>query len=343
MSRNANFLATMLTDLCAALGAELTLEANYGRAGFITFKNGRRCFFKNACFDINGMGAAQITKDKDYCAKFLSEAGLNTPSGRIIFAPRAMEAFALKNPALGRQLAAQSDALKVAAEIGFPLFVKPNEGAEGRGVQLVHTNDELLAHLKLLYQAHDRVLLQKPVSGDDHRVIVLDGDVVAAYRRKPLGVTGNGTDTITQLLLKRRDDMALMGRPSDIRPDDPRIMQHLRGQGLDIQDVIEDGVSVRLLANANLSSGGDVADVTDTIDADYKRVSIQAAAAVGLRFAGVDILCHEIARFDGEYAVLEVNAAPGLSNYGATGERERQTVISIYRKLLMTMEFGDPA
>ena len=80
MANDETFLATILADLCADMGAELSLEAAHGRAGFVTFKNGRRCFFKNACFDINGMGAAQITKDKDYCAKFLDEAGINTPA-----------------------------------------------------------------------------------------------------------------------------------------------------------------------------------------------------------------------------------------------------------------------
>jgi D-alanine-D-alanine ligase-like ATP-grasp enzyme len=343
MSSDANFLATILAELCGEMDAELELEKDYSRAGFVTFRGGRRCFFKNACFDINAMGAAQIAKDKDYCAKFLNNAGLNTPVSRVVFAPKAIAAFALKNPALGRRLAAQSDALKAAAELGFPLFVKPNEGAEGRGVQLIHSNDQLLAHLNSLYQAHDLVLLQKPVPGDDHRVIVLDGEVVAAYLRKPLGVRGNGTDTIAELLLKRRDDMALMGRPTDIKPDDPRILQYIDSQGLNIQDVIEDGASVRLLANANLSSGGDVVDVIDTMDTNYKRISVQAAAAVGLRFAGVDILCQAIDHYDDEYSVLEVNAAPGLSNYGASGARGRETVIDLYRKLLSAMEAGDPA
>ncbi len=343
MANDETFLATILADLCADMGAELSLEAAHGRAGFVTFKNGRRCFFKNACFDINGMGAAQITKDKDYCAKFLDEAGINTPASRIVFAPKAIEAFSLKNPSLGRQLAANSDAMKVATEFGFPLFVKPNEGAEGKGVQLVHAMDELQTHLNCLYQAHDRVLLQKPIAGNDYRIIVLDGEVAAAYLRRPLGVLGNGMDTIEQLLFKRRGEIAHMGRPSSIAPGDPRILQHLRGQGLDIHDVVEDGLSVRLLANANLSSGGDVIDVTNTIDAGYERVATDAAGAVGLRFAGIDVLCQAIDRFDDAYAVLEVNAAPGLNNYSATGERERQTVINIYQKLLLVMEFGDSA
>ncbi len=343
MPGDANLLATILTDLCAAMGAELTLEADYGRAGFVTFKNGRRCFFKNACFDINGMGAAQITKDKDYCAKFLDKAGLNTPASRIIFSPKAVAEFALKNPALGKQLAAQSDTANAVAEFGFPLFVKPNEGAEGQGVLLVHTDDELQSHLNHLYLVHDQVLLQKPVPGKDYRVIVLDGEVIAAYLRQPLAVMGNGRDTIAQLLLKRRDEVALMGRPSAITPDDPRLRQHLGSQGLDIDNVIEDGVCVSLLANANLSSGGDVVDMTDTIAAGYKDVSVQAANAVGLRFAGVDIICPSIEHFDAAYAVLELNAAPGLNNYGATGEREKQTVIGLYRKLLLAMEMGEPA
>ncbi|MDP6876560.1 MAG: hypothetical protein QF521_23840 [Alphaproteobacteria bacterium] len=342
MSVDKNFLAAILKNLCAEMGAGLELEREYGRAGCISFANGRRGFFKGACFDINGMGAAQIAKDKDYCAKFLRSAGINTPSGKLVYSPRAIKKLTLKNPRLGRGLVPYSEAPAAAADFGFPLFVKPNEGAEGEGVQMVASNDELLTHLSLLYQAHDLVLLQKPVPGEDHRVIVLDGEVFAAYRRTALGVTGNGTDTVAGLLAKRTDELAARGRPSDVSPDDPRISQHLRSQGLGLRDVIENGRQVQLLVNANLSSGGGVSDVTDDIAGEYKRICADAAGAVGLRFAGVDILCRRIDRYDEQYGVLEVNGAPGLSHYAAAGEHEKQNVIGLYRALLTKMSLGDP-
>lgn len=341
MPKDVNFLAAILKSLCAEMGAGLELERDYGRAGFITFANGRRGFFKGACFDINGMGAAQIAKDKDYCAKFLNSAGINTPPSQLVFAPSFIKKRTLKNPAFGRRLVPYSEALAAAADFGFPLFVKPNEGAEGEGVQMVNSDDELLTHLSMLYQTHDLVLLQEPVPGNDYRVIVLDGEVFAAYRRTALGVTGNGSDTIAGLLAKRTDELAAMGRPSHVSPDDARISQHLRSQGLDLQEVLENGRQVRLLANANLSSGGDVADVTDEIANEYKRICADAARAVGLRFAGVDILCRQINRYDDQYGVLEVNGAPGLSHYAAAGEHARQNVIGLYRELLTKMSRGD--
>ncbi|NNF78848.1 MAG: ATP-dependent carboxylate-amine ligase [Rhizobiales bacterium] len=332
------YFPKLLAELCAEIGAELTFEAAFRHAGIITFANGRRRFFKGTNFDLNGSAAAQIAQDKDFCAKFLAMAGLNCPDSQVVFAPKCIEKWKAKNPALAASLDPFADAETAARNWGFPLFVKPNEGAEGEGVRLVHTSDELHQHLNVLYAEHDRVLVQRLAPGDDFRIVVLDGEVLLAYQRLPLTVTGNGRGTIAELLAQRAQELSAAGRQAVALVDDPRVAAHLASQNLSVAHRPEPGQSVRLLANANLSAGGEVVDVTDKVHARYKQIAKDAADAVGLRFAGIDVLCTGLDPFDPGYTVLEVNAAPGLNNFAATSGQAHQRVSALYRALLKILE-----
>lgn len=334
------YLPKLLASLCAEIGAELTFEPEFRRAGIITFANGHRHFFKGTNLGLNPSAAAQIAQDKDFCAKFLAMAGLNCPQGQVVFAPKCIEKWRAKNPKLAASLDPFADAWKAAKDWGFPLFVKPNEGAEGEGVQLVHDAKALEAHLNALYTEHDRVLIQKPAGGDDYRLVVLDGDLALAYQRVPLTVTGDGRNTIGTLLAKRAAQLSATGRHAIAGEGDPRVKAHICAQGLSLDHCPRPGEPVRLLANANLSTGGEVVDVTGRVHPRFAEVAADAAAALGLRFAGVDILCRAIDQEDPDHTVLEVNGAPGLNNFAASGEKAEQRVRQLYRALLKTLAGG---
>ncbi len=338
MAVEPSYFSKLLESLCSEIGAELTLEPTFERAGIITFANGRRRFFKGTNFDLNGSAAAQIAQDKDFCAKFLRMAGLNCPESKVGFAPKCIAKWKAKNPGVAAALDPFASAENAARDWGFPLFVKPNEGAEGEGVQLVHDAGQLKAHLEALYAEHDRVLIQKPAQGEDFRLVVLDGALMLAYQRLALSVTGNGHDTVKDLLDQKTASLSSAGRRAIAPIDDPRIAVYLAGQGLSAAHCPAAGQTVRLLANANLSTGGAVVDRTDGVHAHYHDIARRAADAVGLRFAGVDILCSALGEVDPGYTVLEVNAAPGLNNFATSGGHANRRVSELYRAVLQTLE-----
>lgn len=332
------FLPELLETLCAEIGAELTFEPAFRRAGVISFAHGGRRFFKSTCFDLNPSAAAQIAADKFFCAQFLALAGLPTPQSVIGFAPKCIAKWKAKNPALAASLDPFESAEKAAKDWGFPLYVKPNEGAEGEGVHQVHDKAQLKAQLSALYQEHDRVLIQRAAPGNDTRIVVLEGEVRLAYQRLPLAVTGTGSHTVAELLAERAAALAAAGRHAVPSEDDPRIIARLTRQGLTLGHKLAAGETVPLLANANLSTGGEVMDVSDMLDTQYQEMARAAAHAVGLRFAGVDILCAAADAPDPEATVLEVNGAPGLNNFAATGAEARARVCALYRALLAILE-----
>lgn len=335
-----NFLAQILENLCVEFDANIVFEPEFRRSGYIDFTNGKRVFFKGTSFDINGQGAGLIAKDKEYAARFLALAELAVPVGVLCFSPGYIEKLCRKNPTVAGGLSAYDAALTFSETHSFPLIVKPNEGSEGDGVRLVFDREVLCLHLSRLFSEHERVLVQRPCNGEDFRIVVLDGEVISAYRRTPLSVVGDGTSTVTQKMDEVGDNLKISGRNPALVLDRAAVQEFLATSGRSLSDVPDDGEVWRLLPNANLSMGGAVEDVTEMVCEEFRSIAARAAAALGLRYAGVDLLCAGLDTFDESYVVLEVNSAPGLNNFGRSGERQNEKVVSLYKKLLTAAAGG---
>jgi D-alanine-D-alanine ligase-like ATP-grasp enzyme len=331
------FLTSLLCDIAAEFDAAVYVDVEYGYLGYIEFPSGKRHFFKNTAFDVNPQAASAIAKDKDYCALLLKQFGHPVPQGVLLYSPRYIEQMRLKNEAVAASLGFAERAIKFVDTHGFPAFVKPNEGSEGRGVTKVDTVEQLFGALWTLFDEDDMVLLQVALPGRDYRVVVLDGEVVSAYERVPFSVTGDGQSTIGALLSNAVAQLRAEKRGSKIRTDDSRIVAELKRQNLAMNSVVGSGNTVRLLPNANLSAGGHSVDITDRIDAFYRRVAIKVVRDLGLMLAGIDIIADDICASEGKYCILEVNSAPGLNNFAGSSKESEARPRALYRRLIKKM------
>ena len=322
----------LMVRLAHARGGHVEVEAEHGYAGRLVAADGHSHFFKGTVFDINGAGAAALARDKDYAARFLAAAGLRVPHGLLVHAPRRRAALHLKNPGVAARLADPRAAETFARAVGYPVFVKPNEGSEGEGVSRAGDPAALDAALDQLFTLHDRVLVQRAEAGEDFRAIVLDGRVLAVFRRQPFRVTGDGKSPLSVLVASAVAGLGGGGKGTRINADDPRILGHLAASGRAPESVPADGEEVELLPNANLSTGGRAFDVTASVAPAFAGAASQAARALGLRFAGVDLIA--TGPDDPAPVVLEVNAGPGLSYFHRLGAREAETVERIYEGLV---------
>jgi len=167
---------------------------------------------------------------------------------------------------------------------------------------------------------------------------VLDGEVISAYERMPLAVTGDGRSSVAKLLSAKQAAFVKEGRDTVLKPDDPRITAMLRMLKLTRRSVLEKGRSVRLLPNANLSTGGDARDVTSTLHPKWKKLAVRIARDMNLRYIGIDVMTEdELSDVPGDYTLIEVNAAPGLDNYASIGEAQMSVVRELYRKVLLAL------
>ncbi len=241
--------------------------------------------------------AEAIAQDKDLTKTLLSAAGVPVPEGRPV--------------------RDADDAWAAALAIGLPVVVKPQDGNQGKGVTV---NVDSRAHLEIAYRAaagFGDVMVETYLPGSDFRLLVVGDRVVAASRRDPPHVIGDGEHTVRELVdavnadPRRGDGHATS--LTKIRFDDIALVR-LEGQGLTPASVPEMGRRVVLRNNANLSTGGTATDVTDELHPDVAARAVAAAQTVGLDICGVDVVCESVhvplEKQNG--GVVEVNAAPGL-------------------------------
>jgi cyanophycin synthetase len=239
-----------------------------------------------------------IAQDKELTKALLKSVGVPVPVGRPV---RDAE-----------------EAWTVACEIGLPVVVKPQYGNQGRGVAVnLTTREQVVAAFEAALQEGSSIMVEKFAPGCDHRLLVVGDAVVAAARRQPPLVVGDGTRTIEQLVAevntdpRRGEDHATS--LSKLRLDAIGLAV-LAEQGLTAESIPAAGQTVILRRNANLSTGGSATDVTDNVHPDLAARAVDAARIVGLDIAGVDVVCVDAAvpleQQDG--VIVEVNAAPGL-------------------------------
>lgn len=326
-------LGRLLQEIAPSIGASVLLEPEWGIAGQIVFRSGKKSYFRYNTLDLNPIGASDIAKDKDYANFFMAYLGYPIVPCSKTFFSREWASM------IGAEKRSIDDAYAYAKEIGFPVIVKPNSGSQGSGVALVRTKKDLYAALRFVFKNDRIALVQKPVYGRDYRIVVLDDEIISAYERIPLSVTGDGHSSIERLLLRKQEAFLEDDRDTQLRCDDPRIARKLKHQSLSFRSVLPEGKKLFLLDNANLSTGGESDDVTSVIHPEFQKIAVRLTKDMGLRLCGVDLMVQGgIDEEPGTYWVLEINAAPGLDHYAKSGKQQEEIVESLYRKVLMSLD-----
>lgn len=255
--------------------------------------------------DATSLIAAELAADKARAKALLADAGLPVPRGAVV---RSVdEALALRM-------------------LRFPLVIKPLDGNHGRGVTTGIASAAAIPAAYALAAAHSRrVIVEEHLPGEDHRILVVDGRMVAAARRLPARVVGDGRRSIAELIDAINADPRRGHGHADILTrvvPDAAMKSLLASRGISLATVPVAGQVVTLRGTANLSTGGTASDCTDAIHPDNVAIAEQAARIIGLDIAGVDFLSPDITRPVRETGggIVEINAAPGLRMHLAPSE-----------------------
>ena len=224
--------------------------------------------------------------------RVLSAAGLPLPAGHVIADDATDETFLRQHGTV---------------------VVKPARGEGGEGVTVgVADVAGLQEAVEVARRHHETVLAEEMVEGEDLRVLVIDGSVVAASVRRPPVVVGDGTRTVGQLAealnAERRGQEGAVEVPLD-----DRTLDVLAGQGATLDDVLDDGRRVVLRRTANVHTGGTITDVTDRLHPSSVETACRAAGAVSAPLLGVDLIVPDVEGDGG--VIIEVNPMPGLANH----------------------------
>ncbi|MFA6262660.1 MAG: ATP-grasp domain-containing protein, partial [Bacteroidia bacterium] len=225
-----------------------------------------------------------------------------------------------------------------AHQIGYPIIVKPNSGSHGNGVFMVYNQKELQQALDYIFPKDNIALIQKFITGNDYRIVVLDDKIISAYQRLPFCIVGDAKNDIERLIVKKIKTLADLNRPVNIKISDQRILQNLKRQKLNLKSVLKKDEKIYLLNNANLSSGGDALDITNIIHPEFKKLAIQLTRDMGLRLCGVDLMVQgEISEKIKKYWIIEINSSPGLDHYLKIGKNQEKIVENMYLEVLKAL------
>ena len=319
--------------------ARIDIEPEFGYVTRLCYRDGSyRITFGNDV-GINAGTACDLAKDKGYTKRLLYAIGILTPASETFLLPhwasRLRERPHLATGAPLRTVNAADTYIK--DHFGYPAFVKPVDGSKGNGVYKIYDTDELLAVLNEYEAKKIRVaILEQPVDMPDFRIVVLDGELINAYRRRPLAVAGDGKHTVRELLDALQKRYLSEGRDTKILMDDRRVAWELKRRTMTLDSIPQPGAAVPLLPISNLSAGGTAEDVTARIDKHWVALAAFIAKQFNLRLIGLDLACADITSATAAYSVLEVNAAPGLDHFASIGDEQRRQIDALYTRIFNT-------
>lgn len=324
------FMTEILARVAPSIGATVIAEPEYGFAGMIRFAHGGTSFYWENKFNLNAIGSVKIAQDKGYAAHFLAVQGFRVPAQQTFFRERFRATIGSTR--------GLDEARRFADSLGWPVYLKPCRRSQGDLVADVHDDRELVEHARAIFEVERAMIVQAACAGHDYRFVVLDDEVISAYRRVHMEVTGDGRSSVRELLAARQRGFVESGRDTVIPVSDPRIARALGRHGMTIESVPEAGRAITLMGVANLSLGGNCEDVTDVAHPTVNDLAVRITRAMGLRFCGVDVVMRDAREPLGDYDVLEINSAPGLDNYQhADPVTQREYVDGLYRKVLLAV------
>src|SRR6185437_11626602 len=210
--------------------------------------------------------AVELASDKEETNRILANLGLPVPRQRLV------------------QQA--DDAVAAAERIGYPVVVKPYNANHGRGITVHLTTPEQVRTAFEVAREHSRsVIVESFIVGEDHRMLVINGELIAVSKRVPGHVVGDGVQTIEQLVDEvNKDPRRGIGHEKVLTRlvFDHQAETMLAKQGYTRETVPEEGERVFLRSTGNLSTGGTATDVTDLVHPDNAEMAVRAVKAIGL-------------------------------------------------------------
>jgi len=240
--------------------------------------------------------AEGIASDKDLTKSLLKACGVPVPEGRVVESPE--------------------EAWEAAQDIGLPVVVKPSDGNHARGVTLdLRKKEDIEAAFHVAYPEGSDVMVERFIPGDEHRLLVVGGKVVAAARGELVSITGNGHSTVVELIDAQLNSDPRRGHEEEYPLEvidvgtNVAVQLELKRQDLTPDAVPAAGRQVVVQRNGNVA-----VDCTDDVHPEVAYIAQLAARVVGLDIAGIDMVAQDISKplHAQGGAIVEVNAGPGL-------------------------------
>lgn len=316
--------------------ASLHVEPEYGFFGRIEYADGSVRVFRLMDLGVNAHGASQLAKDKAYTKHFLQHLGYRVPQGKTFITAQ----FFKTHPTtylddIGEVATIAAVQAYIESNVGYPCFIKPNDSSQGHGVYKCHQGQDVEKAISVLYHdVFDTILVEATVSYPEYRVVVYQDQLICAYRKTAVAVMGDGDQPVRELIAALQAQFVQANRPTKLGWDDPQIALLLQQQGVTFDSIPAAGRKIYLADTSNLSRGGMVEDVTQSIHPYWRDLAIEAVQRFGLAFCGMDLCCADITQPDSDYAILELNSSPSMAQYARSSPQAAQLTRQALKSIL---------
>jgi len=261
-----------------------------------------------------GTIATSLASDKEGTHSLLRDMGLPVPKQTMF--------------------SSEDDAVYNVNRMGYPVVIKPLDANHGRGISINLTTEEEVREAFHIAKAQSRsrhVIAESFITGYDHRMLVVNNELVAVAKRVPGHVVGDGKSTIAQLVdVVNSDPRRGIGHEKVLTrlELDGQAATLMKAADYDESTVLKKDEIFSLRATANLSTGGTSIDLTDVVHPDNREMAVRAVRAIGLDIGGVDFITDDITYSykDVGGAIVEVNAGPGFRMHVAPSEGQPRDV-----------------
>ncbi|EHQ03258.1 cyanophycin synthetase [Gillisia limnaea] len=242
--------------------------------------------------------AVEIACNKEDTKNLLERAEMPVPKGEI--------------------LSKKSNLREIVEYLGFPLVTKPLDGNHGKGITINITNwEQALKGFKAAKEFSRLVIVEKQITGEDYRLLVINNKLVAAAKRTPAHVIGDGKQSIRDLIEEvNKDPGRGYGHEKNLTQITVNDLTKsiILAEGYTLDSVLKENEKLVLKDTANLSTGGTSEDVTDIVHPSNKFMAERISRIIGLDICGIDVMTADISNSLSETggAVIEVNAGPGF-------------------------------
>jgi len=315
---------------------DVHLEPEYGHVGRIVYHDGTIRIYRGGRTGINPHGATLLARDKGYSKYFMRELGYNTADWQTFvttdYARRIQENLSRRgftDPNTNDKVLSY-----IHEQLGYPVYLKLNESSQGKGVFRCESDDNVRDAITYFDDERaDVFIVEASILYPDYRVVVYHNQVIAAYHRQPFSIIGDGEKTIRHLITEAQNNFYTQGRKATITPDDSRMIAKLTQAQRTLDDILPEHEMIVLYDVANLSLGGSMRDVTDEFHSHWQELCINLTRDMGLNLCGVDIACADTSNPEADYAIIEINAAPGMENYASLGDKQMTRIRELYRDI----------
>lgn len=326
---NNTKITSILERLAIENGCKFVIAENNQNSGYIETVMNNRYFFTYGTLDINTNAATEFANSKSLASSVMKEVGLSVPSEREVkYGSEKVHADYLR------------EVCEYIEELELPIILKPVHGRQGRNIFKIEYMEELGSAIKIIIEDEDDFIVQEFIDAGEVRVVLLDGEIIQAYKRDFVNIVGDGFKTIKQLIDAKNDKFLERERNTVIDISDTQIQNIFIKNGYTSEIVLPNEYRLNLSYGRNLSKGGEYEFIEYKFNDVFRDVLKRVSKATGLRLVGFDLFIFKDVEFLKEIediSFIEYNASPDMENNFYYDSDYQGLLHEIYKRIFDAM------